>query len=786
MTRSRRLGLFAAVLAGVVLLLYDGSRFAVGGEITHFLPDSDDRARARIAEALTRAEVARTIVLTVETRDQDRTRQATARLADRLARDGAVAWVRSGIDEQEERAFFDLYLPRRLGFLADSPEAARRALEDEALRTRVARLRDVLGSPLGSVVRPIAPEDPLLVTFDRLGMIRRQAQASLRVVDGTFFTDDGRYGVIFLATRHSPFEGAASTAFLARLDEAIASLRGEYGPSLLVEKSGLAAFAVAAERSMRADIQRIAILSSVGIGALLVVFFGSLRFLVLGALPLLFGMLGGLAATLFVFGRVHGVTLAFGASLLGVAIDYVQHYVAHELLAPHPRGRTEGMRRLWPALLLGGVSTALGLFGFFFSSVPGIREMAVFAVVGIAVALAATRFFLPLLLPTRARSTVALRFFHRAFRRLLTTFRTRRILPWAIVSFALFLSALGLPRLRWVDDPSALTLLDPSVLAEDRRVQGRIGARDPSKFVVVTDADEDRAIEKNVEVARRLEAAKERGALEGYASLASWLPSARTQREVDALVRNAGLDERLPPLFAAAGFHADSFQPFFDSLHANPPEPLVPSDLARSPFAPLLAPHLLEVEGELAVVTTLEGVHDFPAIEASLADVPGALVLDQRRFFTDAYRAFRERALELTIVGGILVLFLVFGWHRRARPTLAVMLPALLAAATSIAILSLLGVPHNPMNLLALLLVLAMGVDHGIFLAGHVDDDDAMATTWLGNTLSMITTVLSFGLLSMSGHPALSALGWTTSLGVFSSFLLAPAVAILLRPEARL
>ena len=45
-----------------------------------------------------------------------------------------------------------------------------------------------------------------------------------------------------------------------------------------------------------------------------------------------------------------------------------------------------------------------------------------------------------------------------------------------------------------------------------------------------------------------------------------------------------------------------------------------------------------------------------------------------------------------------------------------------------------------------------------------------------------MTTVLSFGLLALSGHPALQALGVVTSIGVGLSLVLSP-LALLVAPS---
>ena len=61
-------------------------------------------------------------------------------------------------------------------------------------------------------------------------------------------------------------------------------------------------------------------------------------------------------------------------------------------------------------------------------------------------------------------------------------------------------------------------------------------------------------------------------------------------------------------------------------------------------------------------------------------------------------------------------------------------------------------------NVLALILLLGIGVDYGIFLLEHDGDGSA----WLAVVLGAASTLLSFGLLGLSGTPALRAWScWT-------------------------
>jgi predicted exporter len=85
------------------------------------------------------------------------------------------------------------------------------------------------------------------------------------------------------------------------------------------------------------------------------------------------------------------------------------------------------------------------------------------------------------------------------------------------------------------------------------------------------------------------------------------------------------------------------------------------------------------------------------------------------------------------------------------------------------------------MHLVACLLVLSMGEDYAVFLLEERHTEEGPATTMVGILLACATTVLSFGLLAMSAHPALRALGFVTSVGVGLAFLLAPLSLVLAR-----
>lgn len=83
------------------------------------------------------------------------------------------------------------------------------------------------------------------------------------------------------------------------------------------------------------------------------------------------------------FGEVHILTLVFGATLLGICVDYVFHMLC--ATATGLSGPEAGEKLLKP-LSLSLLTTGIGYAVMIFSPMPGLRQMAVFCIAGLMAA----------------------------------------------------------------------------------------------------------------------------------------------------------------------------------------------------------------------------------------------------------------------------------------------------------------------------------------------------------------------------------------------------------------
>jgi predicted exporter len=91
---------------------------------------------------------------------------------------------------------------------------------------------------------------------------------------------------------------------------------------------------------------------------------------------------------------VHGITLGFGTTLIGEAIDY-SIYLFVQSERSQGIGDAAWITGFWPTIRLGVLTSIAGFSALLFSGLPGLAQLGLYSIVGLTVAAAVTRFVLP-------------------------------------------------------------------------------------------------------------------------------------------------------------------------------------------------------------------------------------------------------------------------------------------------------------------------------------------------------------------------------------------------------
>jgi predicted exporter len=760
----------AAILAGLAVRFADGVHLE--SSVLAMLPKDERDPTLQQLVSLLQGRGARSMLVLVGHADPDVAQAAAASVERELAASEHFESAGGAVNAERERAFRELYFPRRYEMLAPR---VREALERGAgPKELVERSLDLLASPMSSAYSGLVPEDPLLFFPELVRSWSERGEGEVGTL-GFPTVSDARatYALLTPLTAADPFDASGQRDALAVLEQLRERVAREFAGATLA-CTGVPRFAARARETMRTEMSWIGIGSTLGTLLCILLVLGSWRPLALSFLPILVAAASGTLACFLAFDDVHFLTLVFGTSLTGMGVDYALHYFCVHRRAGPEWDSQRGLRSILPGITLGMATSVLGFSGLCFTPFPVLRQFAVFSSVGLIAAWATVVCWFPLLSRGAYHGAHHSWFDgpNRALLALWTRWNARRGTTVVLVLATIACAAL-VARLQFTDDVRRFQQPPQDLLEEDRAVRELAGRVEDGRFVLVEGADERETLRRLEACCAKLDAEVERGHLAGTHSLAPFLPSAERRAADRELVRRA-LGERVDELetrLRDAGFEDEVIAKVRGDL-ATEPAPLDVATLLASSATQFLAPLWLgATERGVCATILLRDLHDPGAVEAALAGLDGVHFVDRVRDLSklmERYRGEAARLVSLAYLAVLVALALRFGVARGLR----VFLPAVLASTATLLLLRACGVELTLFHLLGLLLVLGLAVDYGTFLA---ESGAEGSTTMLALSLSAVTTVLAFGLMVFSSAPPLRALGASVALGITLSLILAPS-----------
>ncbi|MEM8659575.1 MAG: MMPL family transporter, partial [Pseudomonadota bacterium] len=563
--------------------------------------------------------------------------------------------------------------------------------------------------------------------------------------------------------------GRAEGAYSLEAQEAMALLeedmqsRPEYRDLQLL-RAGAIFHASRAAATAKTEVAFIATGSALGIIVLFLVTFRSLAPLLLSLSSILFGCLSALILCGNLFGHLHLVTLVFGASLIGVAVDYSLHY----LIRVH-----DDSPRL-PGLGLALLTSTLGYGSLLQTSLPGLQEMALFSITG----LLASGLFVMVIFPRWVvRTGVASAGINTAPRPLLTLcafpallWRGRR--KW----FATLLLVAAAPliwRAELVSELSVFHEPDRQLLEQQKQIERLLPRHAPNQYFLISGGSAEDMLQHAEAFKPSLQHLVQQGVIDDYTLLSDMLPSQLTQRQHfqtlrDTVYRPGG---EADAFYARLGFNSEIQQRFHESLETA--QPLLPEAwLATAPAEEAILWMGRQQEHNVSLVL-LTGIAATAPLQRAAINQPDIEFVDTVASLSASIASRSQAAARLLVLAYCIIAVLLLLRYRQLSALMLLLLPAG-ASLFTIAVLSTLGIPLTLFHIFALYLILGLGMDYGIF---QRESGPQSRSCQLAILLSVLTSSLSFGLLAASSTPMIAAFGVTVMLGGIGNWLLSPFAA---------
>ena len=771
---------FARALWALALLLCAAVvvRTEFRADFSAFLPRQPSAEQQLLVEQLQEGAGARVLLLGIEGSPPATLAALGRGLAARLRADPQIRQVHNGESAGYAADQALLYSARYLLSPQVTPERFSAAGLHQALQDGL----NELGSATGLLGKELLARDP---TGEMLALLDQLAPADgPRLRHGHWFNARGDRALLLVETQASGAQMDAQEQAMARVHAAFAQAREAMAAQhpqaqqarLLL--SGPGVFAVAARDTIRSEATRLSLVSLLLIVGLLYAIYRSFTALALGLLPVASGALAGVAAVSLGFGMVHGLTLGFGITLIGEAVDYAIYLFVQRSSA---KPDEDFMQRFWPTIRLGVLTSVCGFGALLLSGFQGLAQLGLFSLAGLLAAAGVTRWVLPGLLPAgfRVRDVTAL---GERLQRLVHRLRRGRILLLGLAATAAVLLGLRQGAL-WNHELAALSPVPAATQQLDAELRADMAAPDVRHLIVLQAPDVQAALQRCEALRPALDRLVREGELAGYVAPCVYLPSLATQHaRQQALPDAPTLRSRLDQALVGLPLRAEFLAPFLQEVEAARTRALLtPAEVQAASFSSALNATLTGTPTHVSALVQLrapaEGARAHHIDAARLRSALGDL-LDERTVLLDLkvasgnlYRQYLHEALQLCALGlaGIVALL---GWQLRStRRVLAVILPLAAAVLLVTAGLHLAGVRLNLLHLVGLLLVVAVGSNYALFFdsAAGRQPPQTLASLLFAN----LTTVAGFGLLAFSEVPVLQAIGSTVGAGAIVALLCA-------------
>lgn len=694
-------------------------------------------------------------------------------------KNAALTEIRSA-DMQLGEALGQYYFPHRFKLLT-APQAEALATKDigNLIEAATAQLYNAFSYANSNLLA----QDPLLLFPANLLALApsskvRASQSILLANQG-----DNVAAVVMAKGQESAFNPNAQLAQMTALTLGLDAVKQSY-PDITLLKAGALFHAIAATQTAKSEISILGLASLLGVIALVWLAFRSVMPLLLAIVTISSGLLLAVTLTLSVFGELHILTLVFGTSLIGIAIDYSFHFYC-ERLSDTERSAQATVAYIFPTVTLAFITSALAYVGIGLAPFPGMQQVAIFCAAGLLGAYLTLILAYPLLAGSRLPSGSRPLALAGKYLANLTQLSNRLTTPLGMGLFALVIVVwclVGVTKLTVDDDIRHLQQSPASVTEPENKLRQLLSGGTDNQFLLVRAASEEALLQQLERVSPQLDAAIANQELGNYVSLSRYLPSHQRQdtayrlqgdiyqTQLEQVLTSLGLDENLKPELQAAYLAAktDYITPAdFFTLEAGrqlAPLWLAPNDKATAYDAEHGTDH--------GAIVLLGGIKQIDALKARFANDESVQLIDKVADISAVmghYRLLTLKLLALALGIALLLFSLNFGIKKAA---VVVAVPAL-AALLTLATLGLTGSPLSLFHAPALILVFGIGIDYSLFFASAQQHGKAVM---MAVFMSACSTLLAFGLLAFSQTQAIHYFGLTLSLGIGFTFLLSPLI----------
>lgn len=769
---SRRKCIICVIAAAIIFISVIGLKFiSFHNNIELMLPANPEILRS--IRFLRESNLSDKVILSLRLKSSKYTTNDLIQAVDQLKNSlnpPLITDVVSGVskaDIMQEMHSFMRYVPQMLSEHDLSKIDGQ--ITHEGVRTSLSKDYQQLLTPGSGFVTPFIRSDPLGVKSGFLNNIQKLSSSlgyRVRIEDGHFVSHDGRNAMLILKTPVRLTDGFGSKKLIAYLHKQLGSLPEFISADIIAGHI----HTISNEDVMKKDIRLTLTIVSVVFLLLFLFVFRDIRAVLIFIIPLI-SVLVSINLSAIILGKLSYFIIGMGAVVAGIAIDYGIHvYLAVRTGA----GKPDAVKKITKPVIIAALTTISVFIAFFFSSVQGYHQLALFSIISIVLCLVSALFVLPHLLTGKSYKKLPVMFNQTRSEHPQMLDRIYIACWGVIIIIAIVLSR----QVEFNSDISQLDGSSPEVIQTEQEFHNVWGGVDKPAILVASGKNLEEALQCNERIYTEIvnEVGEKNFAPMGFASFSKLWLSNQTRTANSARWnrfwkqgRELKLREFLEEHGQDYNFSDDAFSPFFKHLYIDKVIENTPKGFTF--FNRLKERFILKKTDGYQVLSFFPDKDQYiKAVSVISSRYPKTFVVSVNTFSRMLSQSISSEVIFLSGITALLILVLTCLLLRNIRLTLLALIPVITGIILILGVMPVLGLSLNAPCVIAGIIVIGLCIDYGIFMV-YTCAYNLKTGTRMAVSLSAITTVVGAGALLFALHPVLFSIGITLVIGVLGGYI---------------
>lgn len=633
-------------------------------------------------------------------------------------------------------------------------------------------------SPAGFALTDYIMSDPLGLSsgvMSRLSGLNPASEYVLR--DGHVFSPDGRTMLAFIEPAHRSGETGYNDKLISHIENCLDTLSSEF-PTVKTHYFGGPAVGVYNARQIKRDTLYTSVVALVIIVLFILAVFKRRRSVFLILCPVVYGAVFALAMASIFQSSISGIAIGSGAAIMGVALSYSIHLLAHQ---NHVKDVVQLLEEICSPLVIGSITTIGAFIGLLFTSSQLLSDFGLFA----AFTLVGTMLYCLIFLPQFLMGGEHLRegrILSMIGRVSAYPFEKNRKLVAGLVILAV-ICCFTSTKVGFNSNMMSLNYWEPH-LKESEEILTAQGDNGRKTVIFVSTGNTPEAVFSNYErTSFILDSLKNAGLIESTDNAGTFLRSPLEQKLSSEKWAGFWTPERISGIKSMVrnsakkyGFREDAF----DNALSRLSTPSHPVDYFSDEHLPDAFESWIAGSDEFRMLMSRAVIdkENIPEVYGAFSDCDEVVVFDQAYFTNQAAEMVNNDFYLILYISSFLIFFVLWLSYGRLELALLSFLPMFVSWLIIIGLMGIIGMQFNIVNIILSTFIFGMGDDFSIFILEGLLYRYKTGKTLLDSHktaifFSSFTMIVGIGALIFARHPALHSIAVITILGMLAVVLVA-------------